>query len=412
MAAIGAMVEAEAADRAIRFAILTPVAPMFAAAHPDGRLVFPRVALGLIWRALKADLPERVREASEAFRYHDPEDAAPEVFDQLCAQAADALESGETPDYVAAAAACDAIRPGASADLVLALRLSPIARPVISRLADWMQRMTDERRATARLAYRDATAMGEGGGPLIFEILAAHLPQPSLVLRVISAVMDHPGERYLSDSELARFGERPLYEVEAQLARIQALQSGGGVEAGRLAGLAVQKAIEASNELEQAVQMSRDGVWGKRLTKLKQSIAAAVEMRLKDIEEASNLALPVQKIRYSARLTRTAPKLTDLPDPAAVDWAMGLLTFAEVVRPAAAEGGFGSVRTRVLENLGKRIDQYVEDVLEQMRLGELDADARAGEFLAIAADLLSLARDEKSAGVVRRRAAAAQAAAA
>jgi hypothetical protein len=153
--------------------------------------------------------------------------------------------------------------------------------------------------------------------------------------------------------------------------------------------------------------MSRDGVWGQRLTKLKQSIAGTVEARLREIDEATAHALPTQKLRYSARLTRTAPNFSAPPDGPSVIWAMGLLTFADAVRSCAAGGGFGSVRTKVLEALGHRIDQYVEDVLEQIRLGEVEDDDRAREFLGVAANLLELARDDKSAAIVRRRAAAA-----
>lgn len=407
LSAIGAMVEAETAERAVRFAVLAPVAPLFGASAADSRPTFPSAALRSIWAGLKAEVPDQVREAEGVCHYLDAEQPPPEIFELLCARAAEGLAAAETPQFATAAAACDAARPGGADELILCLRLAPIARQPMLRLADWLQRMTDERRATARLAYRDATALADGGGPLLFEMLAAHLKHPSQILRVISAVMDHPGERYLADSELARFGERALSEIEDQLGRIQALKPGAGVQSGRQAGAAVQRAIEAVAELEQSVQMSRDGVWGPRLSKLKQAIAAAVEVRLKDIDDAAQHALPMQKIRYSARLTRTAPKLTDPPDGPAIDWTLGLLAFADAVRGCAADGGFGTVRAKALDTLGKRIDQYVEDLLEQLRLGEVEDEERAREYLTVAANLLALARDDKSAAIVRRRAAAA-----
>ena len=407
LAAIGAMVEAEALERALRFAVLAPVAPLFRPKTDDDRPAFPRAALGALWLALKADAPDMVREATRALQYFDPDEPSPAVLDELCACAAKGLIAQEAPGYAAAVAACESARPGSSSDLILCLQMAAVARPAILRLNDWIQRMTDERRATARLAYRDVTALADGAGPLLFEMLAAHLKQPATVLRVISAVMDHPGERYLAGSELARFGERSLAEIENQLTLIKAMKPGAGIAAGREAGNAVQRAIEAVSELEQAVQLSRDGPWGQRLSKLKQAIAVAVESRLKDIDDAAIHALPMQKIRYSAKLTRTAPNLTSPPDEPAIAWAMGLLTFSDVVRPSATDGGFGTVRIKVLDGLSKRIDQYVEDLLEQLRLGEVEDEARAREFLGIAANLLALARDDKSAAIVRRRAAAA-----
>ena len=407
LAAIGAMIEAEAAERALRFAVLAPIAPLFRPQHADGRPAYPQAALRTLWTSLKADAPALIGEAADALHYMDPDDPSPEVFDALCLQAARALEAGQAPAYVTVAALCDAARPGGSAEVILCLTMSPIVRPIVLRLHDWTQRMTDERRATARLAYRDATALGDGAGPLLFEMLAAHMKQPAMVLRIISAVMDHPGERYLAGSELARFGERVLTDMEMQLARLRDMKPAAGVDAGREAGIAVQKALDLAAELDQAVQLARDGVWGQRLTKLRQGVAATVEARLREIDDAVAHALPIQKLRYSARLTRTAPNLTDPPDEPSIIWALGLLTFADAIRSSASDGGFGSLRAKVLETLGKRIDQYVEDVLEQIRAGEVDDDVRAREFVGVAASFLALVRDDKSAAIVRRRAAAA-----
>lgn len=407
LAAIGAMVEAEAVERSLRFAVLEPVVPLFRSHAPDGAPAWPRAALKAIWTALNAESPDLIRAASDARHHMEPEDPTPEVFDQLCLQAAEGLLAGRSPDYVAAAEACEAVRPGSLAEVILCLRMTPVVRPICRQLSDWINRITEERRAIARLAYRDATALADGAGPMLFEMLAAHLRHPETILRIISAVMDHPGERYMAGSELARFGERTLEEVDTQLNLLRASKPAAGIEAGRQAGLAVVRAVDAVGELEESIQLSRSGEWGQRLTKLKQALAGTVEGRLREIDEAAAHALPIQKLRYSARLIRSAPKLTDPPDEPAVNWALGLLTFAETVRSSAPDGGFGGVRTKVLETLGKRIDQYVEDVLEQIRLGDVEDDERAREFLGVAASLLALVRDDRSASIVRRRAAAA-----
>jgi len=407
LASIGAMVEAEAAERALRFAVMVPVAPLFRAAGPAGAPAWPRAALKALWSGLAAESPDLIREAADAFHFLEPDDPTPEVFDTLCLQAATGLQARDTADYAAAAALCDSAGTGGAAEAALCLKMAPIVRPIVLHLGDWIQRMTEERRAVARLAYRDATALADGAGPLLFEMLAAHMRHPAMILRIISAVMDRPGERYMAGSELARFGERTLADIEAELDLLRAMKPAAGIESGREAGAGVQRAIEAASELEGSVQLSRDGAWGQRLTKLKQSIAGTVEARLREIDEAAAHALPTQKLRYSARLTRTAPRFSEPPDQPSVTWALGLLTFADAVRPCAPDGGFGSVRAKVLETLAKRIDQYVEDVLEQLRLGEIEDDERAREFLGVAASLLELARDDRSAAIVRRRAAAA-----
>lgn len=407
LADVGALVEAEAAERALRFTTFQPLAAMFGPPAADGRPTFPRPAMAALWRGLKADCPDLVKRAVEASYYIDPEEPWPEIFDLLCRRAAAGMKSRKLPDYAAAVAICDSVKPDLAQDLILALEIAPIVRPPLLKMSDWLQRMTDERRATARLAYRDAEAVREGGGPLMFEMLASHLKQPWLILRIATSIMEHPGERYLAASELAVLGERALADIETQIDQVRGLRPGAGTEVAVRAARAVHHAIEEMGEFEQSIQLTRDAPWGQRVGRLKHGLAAAVEMRLREIDEAAIMALPIQKVRYSGRLVSTTPKLDEPPDAAAVAWAMALLTFADEIRTCATEGGFGGLRGKVLETLGKRIDQYVEDLLEQLRLGDVPDEARAREFLDIAAKLVGLARDKKSGDIIRRRAAAA-----
>jgi hypothetical protein len=101
------------------------------------------------------------------------------------------------------------------------------------------------------------------------------------------------------------------------------------------------------------------------------------------------------------------PKLDEPPSDSALALSLGLLTFSESVRGCANEGGFAGARGKVHETIGLRIDRYVEDVLEQIRLGDAIDVHRAQEFLDVAAQLMSLVRDRTAGNLVRRRAAAA-----
>ena len=69
------------------------------------------------------------------------------------------------------------------------------------------------------------------------------------------------------------------------------------------------------------------------------------------------------------------------------------------------------MRTRVLESIFSNMDQYVEDLLEQLRSDEEPGTQiqhhRARAYLEVVAGFNALARDEKAAQIVRRRAAAA-----
>lgn len=388
------LVDREAKDRALRNMALAPIIGLFCGPLAQ----FPPAHLGQLWQHLKLAYPGPVALAQMSASAYNPEDIDPASFDALCLLASQDLEADERP---AALAGLDAAR------LLPALALAPIVRRCLPHLGDWLARMDQERRAAARLAYRDSVAVAPDAGPLFFQMLASRMGEPSQILRIISAVMDRPSERYLADSDLASFGVMVMDNIDGQLTAVRRFDTSGGEAAGRAAGRAVHHAAMAIAELEEAVQLSKDGEWGKRLAGQKRGLALSVEGRLKEIEPAVGQALPVQALRYSARLIKAAPKLSADPDLKAVGHAMSLLAFSEEVRSCADTGGFGSTRARILEAVDKHIDPYVEDALEHLRSGEVEEPERVRAFLTIAADILTLTKGDKDAQIVRRRLAAA-----
>lgn len=394
LGSVWALVDRETRDRAVRNTVLAPIVGLFIG--PTAQ--FPADQLGKLWAHLKASYPGPVALAQMSASAFNPEDVDPSAFDAICALAAGDLKADERP---AALADFDAAR------LLPALALSPIVRRCLPHLPDWLARMDQERRAAARLAYRDSVAVAPDAGPLFFQMLASRMGEPGQILRVISAVMDRPTERYLSGSELGPFGVMVMDGIDDHLKAVRGFDTSGGETAGRTAGRAVHQAATAIAELEEAVQLNKDGDWGKRLAGQKRSLALSVEGRLKEIEAAVGQALPVQAIRYSARLIKAAPKLSADPDPKAVGHAMSLLAFSEEVRSSADTGGFGATRARILEAVDKHIDPYVEDALEHLRSDEVEDPDRVRAFLGIAADILALSKGDKDAQIVRRRLAAA-----
>lgn len=384
------LVDRETRDRAVRNMALAPVVGLFSGPMAQ----FPIGQLGALWRHLKTAHPGAAAAAELSATAYNPEDIDPASFDALCALAAEDLQADERP---AALADLDAER------LVPALLLAPIVRRCLPHMPEWLARMDQERRAAARLAYRDSVAVAPDAGPLFFQMLASLMTEPGQILRIISAVMDRPSERYLAASDLAPFAVMLMDEIDAHLTTVRKFDTAGGAEAGRRAGRAVHQAALAIAELEEAVQLNKDGDWGKRLAGQKRGLALSVEGRLKEIEPAVGQALPVQPIRYSARLIKSAPKLSHDPDPKALGHALSLLAFAEEVRSSADTGGFGSTRARILEAVDKHIDAYVEDALEHLRSEEVEAPDRVRAFLGVAADILALVKGDRDAQIVRRR---------
>ncbi|HEY1425238.1 MAG TPA: hypothetical protein VGF50_01075 [Caulobacteraceae bacterium] len=404
LSVVQSMIEVEATDRRARNLVFSPVAPLCAIAGPFSGLSFPPRALTLVWKALKEASPDDVTAAKAmAARWGGP-DCTPELFDMLCAHAAAGLRAGEGT-FGAAAAAAD--QGGGRGSLAACLDIAPVARRALDQMPQWLGRMTSEKAAKLRLAYRDAVGIADDAGPRFFEMLAAHLAEPWLILRVISGVMDRPGEAYVSGSELASFGERVLADIERRLAEVTAFKSTAGRPAARAAAQAVHVATTEIAELEQSFALTPDGSWGRRIARQKKTLAATIEAHLKETDTAVGHALPLHTVRIGPRTQRGVPRLTHDPEPALVEKAATLLIFMNEVRASAPAGGFASARAKALEVLEHRLDTYVEEVLEEIRADDGVDAARARAFLDVAAEFCGLARDEKSAQIVRRRAAVA-----
>ena len=413
LASVRQLVEAEARDRMLRNSVFLPVTPLFVGDGSDKHsLVFPARALACTWRGLKVIAPAEIGAAGaalDAVAKAIATDRRPPdtnlIFDGLVELAAHALRTSELRDFRAAAELCERARPGGAEALAACLDISPVVRRAAARLPDWIAHATEDNAAAARLAYKDAVAIAEDAGPRFFEMLAGLLVPPWMVLRVISAVMDKPTERYLADSELGGFPERVMNNIDETLKAIGHLDIDGGARAGRSAATLVTLITDQVFELEVCIELSREHGWGHRILGQKQALAAVVEARLRDAEKLVAAALPMQSSGF-ARRRKTWPKLDAPPDPVVVARAMTLLTFAHEVRHSADHGGFSATHAKVMEQLGGVIDHYVEEVLDHVRTG--DAPAQLGHaYLLVAAGIDGLVRDEKAAKLIRRRAATA-----
>ncbi len=400
------LVDNEVRDRRLRNVVLQPVAPMFVGDGKDSRsLTFPARALPLIWRGLKAHAAREVAEAEEAYVEFNPEDTSGEVFDHLARIAAHGLRSRDYEEFRQAAELCDSARPNGAAQLADCLDVGSVVRRAATRLPDWLASIGDETTASARLAYKDAVAIAEDAGPRFFEMLAAQMGQPWMVLRVISEVMDKPTERYLADSEMACFGERVMEEIDEALKAIAGLPLDGGPPAGRAAGKLAELITLQTAELETCVELNREHGWGHRIAKQKKTLASVVEGRLRDAEKYAIAALPTHQAKIN-RVRRTIPRMTLPPDPVQVARATTLLTFVQEIRASANYGGFAAARAKVLEKLTDYFDHYVEEAVDLLKAGEAEA-LIAQAFLEVAADFARLVQGDQAADLVRRRAASA-----
>lgn len=407
LAGVRRVVEAEVAERNLRNRVLEPVAPLFAGAGNEaGRLTFAAAALPLLWRGLRAVTPAQVSGAALLMVDYQPGITNTQLFDDLVERLADEIDAREQRDIVAALDIIERARPGGARLLRSCLAIAPVVRGATLRLPDWISRTTQENAAAARVAYRDACRWGEDVGPRFFEMLAAQLAEPWTILRIVSQVMDHPSESYLSGSEVAMFPLRLMEAVDANLRAVADFDLNGGASAGLAAAAVVETLTLQVAELEDAIDLTREGGWGRRIHKQKQMLASVVEGRLRELAKVQNAALPSHKVRISG-LSVVEPNLEAAPDERQVERLRSLLNFAEGVRPSAAYGGFSSTRAKVMETAAATLDQYVESVLSLVRDQEVADREIAARYLRIAAEFAGLVHEPRAAETVRRRAAAA-----
>lgn len=407
LAAVRRLVEAEHRDRRLRNLVLLPIVPLCVGDGRDPtRLVFPARVLGQLWRGLKAIAPGPVEEASFCLVDYQPLESSPEPFDRLVRRAAQALRARQTPEFRLVAETCEEAQPGGADSLIACLALGDIVRRATDCLPEWTGQITDEITFAARIAYRDANAVAPDAGPRFFEMLGAQLPHPWMVLRVISAVMERPTERYLAESELAGFGERIMSDIDDELKAIARIDVDGGAAAAKAAAQLVELVTLQVTEMETCIDLSREHGWGHRIVHQKKKLATVVEGRLREADKYANLALPTGPAKLR-RIRRSIPRLTLPPDERAVGRAITLLTFAREIRTSANYGGFAAARGRMIEKVGALLDHYVEELVDLMKTGDVEDEHRASAFMLVAAEFSRLLRGDKAADLVRRRAAAA-----
>jgi hypothetical protein len=396
------LVETEIFDRTLRNLVLQPIAPMCVADGDPRTLTFPPRVLALLWRALRRRHAETVEQVRAVDEDASTGRASTASHDILVDAAADGIREAAHPEFVAVIQACEAARPGSAAQLADCLDIAPIVRRATHRLAEWIAHPGGDTTAGARLAYRDCLEFAEDAGPRFFHMLAAQMAQPWMVLRVISAVMDKPTERYLRDSELSSFGEAVFDDVDKTLHEIARLNPDAGAAAGRELAVRAELVTQQVLEIETSMDLQRDQGWGLRVAKQRANLANVVEGRLREAEKATVEALPM--VASWGRGRRALPRLDSPPEARAAGRATTLLSFSEELRTTANYGGFASARSKMIETLSEYIDHYVDDVLDMVRGSEVEDLEIANAYLRQAAGFKQLLAGHRAGELIRRRA--------
>jgi hypothetical protein len=360
----------EAGARRTLAVVFSPLLPLIGPATPPKRALLTMRQLRQGWNSLLAGDPGVAQCAAIAARKPQPIDDPPQEFDLACRRAAELVNDPE---------------------LARLLRLAPVLRALQPRLPGWVRSLTGETVAAIRLAFKDAIDTDEDAGPLFWEAIMSMLDEPWRVIRLISAATDRPSDRYLASSELAG---------------LKRFDPAGGAGAGATAAASVLVTMQVIEEFEQWLAMKKDGPWGMRIAGFKEAVSVIMEARLRETEPAVAAALPTQG-RGPVKTVRPSPKLADPPQPMLIDRANAFLVLLDKGRGAANPGGFASARSKTVEALEKRLDQYCDDLLDLLHRKDAEDLERVRAYLEVAADFYLRVKGPEAAQIVRRRAAAA-----
>ncbi|MEI6439221.1 MAG: hypothetical protein WCO83_03345 [Alphaproteobacteria bacterium] len=399
---VRALISDEMRDRRFRDIVFAPVLHMFDdPAKIRNHLVFPRSVLILLWKALKDDEPDRVAKVRQFMEVAGFERRADPLNDLLsCVERG--LRSLKSEAYIAASAKLNGSGRKLEKIFCDCLSIAPLARDASMRLVDWVERPNDERAASIRVIYKDATALSADNGPLLFEMLSAGLTEPWMILRLISLVMDRPTQRYLADSELSTFPNRIMESIDLSLVELGRFSYKGTPEDAIVAANTIKLLAKTIAELEAGIELDRASGWGARVQKQKQALAQAVESQIGKTEILIATALPYHTVR-GAHYSRKVPRMTTPPKAKDIENVRTLLAFMDAILPIASAAGFATARKEVAESASDHLDRYAEDGFALIRENEVEDFELAITHLTYAAEFLEIVRDSVSADLVRRR---------
>ena len=399
---VRASAEVEAADRRLRDGVLRELVAMsksFAAPARPLHPVSPWVA-ATVWKRLREAASEKVLIAGELQAEREYE-RFERVSLQLVEAAADALDGVAGPFALVATELERGL--GGHARVSRVVTLSSLVRACVPRARAWLKNGDKDEAHGLRLAAKDASQLCDEGGPLFVDLLAAQFDERWTALRLVSVVMDRPGEAFLAGSELAGFAETVLETIDAAVKTLEAFDSARGRETGAAAAAATELAIDAIGEIEHWVQLDPAQPWGRRTALAKRAVAASAEARLKEADSLVAAALPLQAVRAAGKIVRGPPDLQAPLNPIAVTRAEAALAYVDETRRAADKGGFGGLRGKVVEALDNRVSTYADDLFDLVRGPDPALAAEARSRLPVAADFLGMVREPAAAHILRRR---------
>lgn len=356
--AVSELVTAESDNRQLRSLVFAPYINLFKE-RPDGieGKRFPNWVLDRLWAYLcQAEAQWVSRARSDLMTCE--EGTIPYAFKSLIQSAAAAcrLKADQLlPTSVVAEEGEATLE-----EFAQYLDLHRFAHDMLPRLNEFTQRPNKESVASLKLFYRDASELNAEGGEQILEIVFADMKDAIQITRMISILSDRPNDRYMSQSELADFGQRFIdhFDEVAQSHLSKLRGDTKNIDFNAMA-VAFNEVMRQIHVFQDAFELTKDGPWGGPIQMTHKKIIASIEDRIRQCEKLLDEVLPIQ----SGRGPRALPRLDRAPRPEQQKLFVQLVSFIKTVQPYASNNGYATLLNKTLASIEHELDDYFEGLL-------------------------------------------------
>ena len=272
---------------------------------------------------------------------------------------------------------------------------------VQERLPKPLPHLTDDILWQLRESYDALIARTPDAAPYVAVVAMNRLKRPSEALRLPLMICRQTGDALISKTDMGLVGEILFARMDALKSQILAARH-PDFDAQVLLG-EVQNFSELSGAVVKEIKVRRNGEWGQRLLKDRAAVGEVMDGFMDRAVKEFAAALPMQKGAADfARATQAEKRMI----------ALAYARLVAGTRNFAAAASFAAKQKTATEAMTNHLRRYIEDAVREIRLCNGDRRAAIESQLQFCADLAASLFSAEEAELIRRRARAAQAAAA
>jgi len=290
-------------------------------------------------------------------------------------------------------------------DMALLLSSAPQVLRVQTILPRPVPHLNEDLLWQLREVYDELAASQPDVAPYVAVVAMRRLARPWEALKLPLQIARRTQDTLISKTDMGLVGEILLAHMDSlQSAILKVRHPLPGVE---ILLEQVCSFAELSSAIVKEIEIRRDGEWGKRLMKERATIGNVMDGLMDRAPKELAAALPLQK--------SNGPKQADFTKPGDAEKQAVALRYVKLVtgcRNFAAAASCAAKQKTNAEELGNYLKRHNEDLVKELRGADPKRRAVAESQLELCIELTSLLFSAEEGELLRRRARAAQSAAA